>query len=206
LTDFDKKAAVWDSDPRRAERAQAVADAIRRRVPLHPGLTALEYGCGTGLLSFALRDSIGRITLADSSQGMLAVLAQKIAAGGIRNMTPLRLDLAVDPLPRERFQLIYTLMTLHHVADTAKLLKDFYQLLEPDGFLCISDLDKEDGSFHGPDFTGHQGFDREALRKLAGTVGFREIDFTTVFHAVRETETGKKDFPVFLMTARKLSG
>jgi ubiquinone/menaquinone biosynthesis C-methylase UbiE len=203
VTDFDKKAAGWDSDPRRAERARAVAEGIRASVPLHPGMRALEYGCGTGLLSFALRAELGPITLADSSPGMLAVLAEKIAAGSIRNMTPLRLDLAIDPLPRERFDFIYTLMTLHHVADTAKLLKDFYELLEAQGFLCIADLDKEDGSFHGLDFQGHKGFNREELRRLAARAGFREAAFTTVFHVTRETEEGKRVYPVFLMTARK---
>lgn len=203
MTTFDQKAATWDSDPRRAERARAVAEGIRASVPLHPGMAALEYGCGTGLLSFALRESLGPITLADSSLGMLAVLAEKIAAGSIRNMTPLRLDLAIDPLPNERFQLIYTLMALHHVADTAKLFEGFYTLLEAQGFLCIADLDKEDGSFHGPGFPGHKGFDRGELRELAGQIGFREIEFRTVFYVTKELEVGKKEFPVFLMTARK---
>jgi hypothetical protein len=34
VTDFDIKAAKWDSDPRRVERARAVADSIRKNVPL----------------------------------------------------------------------------------------------------------------------------------------------------------------------------
>jgi ubiquinone/menaquinone biosynthesis C-methylase UbiE len=203
VNDFDQKAATWDSDPRRAERARAVAAGIRASVPLHPGITALEYGCGTGLLSFALRRDLGPITLADSSPGMLAVLAEKIAAGSIHNMTPLRLDLATDPLPDQRFQLIYTLMTLHHVADTAKLLGDFCALLEAQGFLCVADLDKEDGSFHGPGFPGHKGFDRGELRELAEQIGFRDIEFRTVYYVTKEIEAGKKEFPVFLMTARK---
>jgi ubiquinone/menaquinone biosynthesis C-methylase UbiE len=203
VTDFDTKAATWDADPRRVKRARAVADGIRAHVPLHPAMTALEYGCGTGLLSFALHKSLGPITLADSSPGMLAVLAEKITAGSIRNLTPVRLDLTADPLPRERYQVIYTLMTLHHVPDTAKLLKDFYDLLETPGFLCIADLDTEDGSFHGPGFPGHKGFDREELRKLAAISGLREIAFDTIFHVSKETENGIKDFPLFLMTARK---
>jgi ubiquinone/menaquinone biosynthesis C-methylase UbiE len=203
LIDFDQKAAGWDSDPRRGQRARTVADAIRNHVPLSTAMTALEYGCGTGLLSFALQDAIGRITLADSSPGMLAVLAEKIAAGGIRNMTPVRLDLAADPLPRERYQLIYTLMTLHHVADTAKLLKDFYDLLETPGFLCIADLDKEDGSFHGPEFPGHKGFDRNELKGLVLSIGFHDVLFTTVLHIFKPVNETPKDFPLFLMIAKK---
>ena len=48
----------------------------------------------------------------------------------------------------ERFDLVYTLMTLHHIPDTAKILGSFQALLQPGGVLCIADLDKEDGSFH----------------------------------------------------------
>ena len=99
MNDFDQKAAQWDAKPVRVERAQAVAAGIKAALPLASHLTALEYGCGTGLLSFALQPYLGHITLADSSSGMLTVLREKIAAGNIQNMTPLQLDLMTDPLP-----------------------------------------------------------------------------------------------------------
>ena len=122
MTDFDSRAKDWDEVPGRVERANAVAAAIREQVALSRAMKALEYGCGTGLLSFALQAELGSITLADSSSGMLEVLREKIARGGITNMSPFRLDLAVDPVPAERFDLVYTLMTLHHIPDTAKIL------------------------------------------------------------------------------------
>ena len=80
MNEFDQKASQWDAKPVRVERAQAVAESIKARCPLSPHMTALEYGCGTGLLSFALQPYLGHITLADSSSGMLAVLRDKIAA------------------------------------------------------------------------------------------------------------------------------
>src|SRR5512136_2053243 len=182
MNEFDQKAAQWDAKPVRVERAQAVADGIKAALPLSPHLTALEYGCGTGLLSFALQPHLGHITLADSSTGMLAVLREKIAAANIRNMTPLRLDLIADPLPAERYQLIYTLMTLHHIPDTDRMLRAFYQLLDAPGYLCVADLDKEDGTFHEEEFHGHLGFDRNELGERASQAGFQTINFTTVFH------------------------
>jgi ubiquinone/menaquinone biosynthesis C-methylase UbiE len=98
MTNFDERAKDWDSDPKKVERARTVADAIRKAIPLSREMTALEYGCGTGLLSFALQEELGQITLADTSQGMLDVLTEKISASGVRNMKPLRLDLTTDPL------------------------------------------------------------------------------------------------------------
>ncbi|MBN1439993.1 MAG: class I SAM-dependent methyltransferase [Anaerolineales bacterium] len=206
MTEFDRKAKDWDQSPVKTERAQAVAGAVARRVPLSRGMRALEYGCGTGLLSFALRRRLGRITLADSSEGMLAVLSEKIAGAGIRNMFPLRLDLTTDPPPPERYGLIYSLMALHHIPDTAGILRAFFSLLEENGFACIADLDSEDGSFHGGGFDGHRGFDRGELQALAVRAGFRKVAFDTVFRMRKQTERGVREFPLFLMTAEKPGG
>ena len=201
--DFDAKAQEWDNDPVKLERAAAVAAAIRNRVRLSPDLSALEYGCGTGLLSFALSQELGSITLADSSAGMLAVLREKIAASGADHLRPMRLDLTVDPLPAERYDLIYTLMTLHHVSDVDRILRDFHALLRPDGALCIADLDREDGSFHGAGFDGHHGFEREALRDRLARAGFGEIQFDTCYMMRKSQGEGAREYPVFLAVARK---
>ena len=170
---------------------------------MSPDLSALEYGCGTGLLSFALSRELGRITLADSSAGMLAVLREKIAASGADHLRPMRLDLTVDPLPAERYDLIYTLMTLHHVSDVDRILRDFHALLRPDGALCIADLDREDGSFHGAGFDGHHGFEREALRDQLARAGFGEIQFDTCYMMRKSQGEGAREYPVFLAVARK---
>jgi ubiquinone/menaquinone biosynthesis C-methylase UbiE len=200
---FDQSAAGWDADPTKVERAMAVAQGIRASVQLSPNLSALEYGCGTGLLSFALQADLGQITLVDSSRGMLDVLEQKIASAGIHNMTPLRADFIIDPLPEAQVQLIYTLMTLHHIPDTDQILKSFYTLLDTPGYLCVADLDREDGSFHGHDFSGHPGFDRDELAEKAGRAGFKQVAFTTVFNTPREVGASVVYFPLFLMLATK---
>ena len=200
---FVQSAKTWDSDPLKVARAQAAADAISRSVPLTPAMRALEYGCGTGLLSFALHSRIGPVTLADNSTGMLSVLVEKLGACKITDMQPLKLDLETDPLPSARFDLIYTLMTLHHIADTDKILRDLFSLLESPGYLCVADLDSEDGSFHGPEFPGHEGFDREDLGQKAKHAGFSRVDFQTVFKMTKSDCPGQREFPVFLMTARK---
>jgi ubiquinone/menaquinone biosynthesis C-methylase UbiE len=203
MVNFDERAGDWDNDPVKLERANRVAEGMRRQVSLNRELTALEYGCGTGLLSFALQDDLGQITLADSSPGMLAVLAQKISMAGIHNMTPLRLDLSTDPQPEERFDLIYTLMVLHHIPDTKKILRHFYDLLKKPGAVCIADLDQEHGSFHGQDFDGHKGFDRELLRHWLELTGFLNIRFESVYHMERAMDGHKKTFPLFLVCAEK---
>jgi len=41
-------------------------------------LNALDFGCGTGLLSFKLKDFFKTITLTDNSEGMISVLQEKV--------------------------------------------------------------------------------------------------------------------------------
>ena len=201
MADFDSKAKNWDAAPDRVERANAVAAAIREEVVLSGTLIALEYGCGTGLLSFALQPELGQITLADNSAGMLEVLKEKIARGGITNMSPLRLDLADDPLPADRFDLVYTLMTMHHIPDTAKILGCFHALLQPCGILCIADLDKEHGSFHAhePGFDGHNSFDRAGLGLELEQAGFSNVRFSTCYTMMKDG----RSYPLFLAVAEK---
>ena len=116
-------------------------------------------------------------------------------------MRPIQLDLTTDPLPEQRFDIIYSLMTFHHIPDTDAILRNLHALLCRPGYLCIADLDSEDGSFHGDEFSGHKGFDRHDLARQAEQAGFSKIGFSTVF----EVRKGKPErgYPVFLMTRGK---
>lgn len=200
---FDEKAGGWDNDPKKIMRAERVAEAIRETVPLKPGFRVLEYGCGTGLLGFSLLPYVGHLVLADSSVGMLEIVDEKIAAAGSDRARSLRLDLCHDPVPQQRYDLVCSLMTLHHVGDYQRLLEKFFRLLDPGGYLCIADLDSEDGSFHGEGFTGHQGFERSHLEKAVLDPGFNNVRFRTVFEIERGQEDSRRIYPVFLLTAQK---
>lgn len=133
MTDFDQKARSWDDDPAKRERADAVAQGIRATIPLRSEMRALEYGCGTGLLSFALRDDFKAITLADTSRGMLQVLAEKISDAGAAQMHPVLLADGADALVPSSFDILYSMMVLHHLPDTDASLRRFHELLAPGG-------------------------------------------------------------------------
>jgi ubiquinone/menaquinone biosynthesis C-methylase UbiE len=92
-------------------------------------------------------------------------------------------------------------MTLHHIPDTAKILDSFHSLLQPGGVVCISDLDKEDGSFHShePDFAGHKGFERAGLGQELEQAGFTNVRFSTCYSLIKDGRT----YPLFLAVAEK---
>jgi ubiquinone/menaquinone biosynthesis C-methylase UbiE len=199
MSDFDSRARTWDADPSKVERAERVAEAIRREVPVHPSMRVFEYGCGTGLLGFALQPFVKHVTLADTSSEMLAVLREKIAAQQATNMTPVQLDLLGPAVPETRYDLVCTLLTLHHIPDTDRILQRFHAVLARGGTVCVSDLEVEDGSFHGPGFDGHHGFDRADLARRLAAAGFEGIRITTPWTVARHG----RDYPLFLAIARK---
>lgn len=183
---FDEAAATWD-DPAKVERAATVAAAIARTVPVGPTTRLLEYGAGTGLVTEALRDHVGPVTLADASEGMRSVMASKVAAGTLPADGRIwALDLATDPPPDEQFDLIVTVMVLHHITNLDRVLAGFATLLAPGGNLCVVDLDHEDGSFHGEGFAGHHGFHRPTLAAQLTAAGFAEPAFSDCAQMVRD--------------------
>ena len=173
-------------------------------VPLSRDMRALEVGCGTGLLSFALHEELGSVVATDPSQGMIDVLQGKILATGIGNIAVLKTDLLVEPLPSGPFHLVFLQMALHHIPDVDGFFRTAHGLLGPGGWLCVADLDTEDGSFHGMGTEGvHLGFDRSDLVHHVEEAGFQALDVSTVFEIRKEVEGGERVFPIFLLVARR---
>ncbi|MBF0277150.1 MAG: class I SAM-dependent methyltransferase [SAR324 cluster bacterium] len=199
---FDERAKDWDT-PLKMIRANKIAEFMKKKLTFKGSLKGLEYGCGTGLLSFALLSQFQQITLADSSEGMLKVLEEKIRASGTKKMTPILLDLMEDPPPAAHFDLIYSLLTFHHVPDTERILNIFHSILTDEGEICIVDLDKEDGSFHGENLQVHHGFDRRELEEKAEKAGFQKIRFETCHSIKKEARGELQEFPLFMMIAQK---
>jgi ubiquinone/menaquinone biosynthesis C-methylase UbiE len=204
---FDQSAAHWDENPRRLGIVRAVGDAILREAAPTREMTVLDYGCGTGLLGLYLLPHVCSVTGADSSAGMLEVLDRKIAEGGLSTMRTLRLDLACDPVPDARFDLIVSSMVLHHIADPDRALRAFFDMLRPGGVVCLADLDSESGAFHGAEAAGtvhHHGFDRAAVRARLARIGFAEARDATALEFSKPVERGGEEaFSIFLITARR---
>jgi len=200
--DFDSEAPAWDEQPARVQLAKDVASAITRQVTLRADMEVLDFGCGTGLLTLRLAPLVKSITGVDSSRGMLNVLGAKIARQNLTNVKTLLLDLeAGDVLPDE-YDLIVSNMTLHHIQCIGPLLDRFYKAISSGGYLCLADLDPDDGLFHD-DNQGifHSGFERAALRQAFADAGFEDVQDTTAAVVTKPTRLGKlRRFTIFSMT------
>ena len=203
-SNFDKKAASWDEEPRRVELARQVANAIVTSVKPTAEMDALDFGCGTGLLTLFLQPRLGSITGVDSSRGMLDILEGKVREQGLANVRALLCDVGRGERPDGRYHLIVSGMTLHHVAELAPLFRLFYELLLPGGTVSVADLDKEDNTFHDdPTGVHHFGFERPLVKRMLADAGFTEFRDTTVAVIQKGSLDHVREYPVFLVSARK---
>ena len=201
MATFDERAADWDT-PRRIARAEEAAQTIEGAIDIPPGCRAIEVGAGTGLLGLALRPRLGSLVLADTSEGMLAEADRKIEEGRLDGVRTVHFDVASDAPPSGApFDLVVSLLLLHHVKDTNAALAGMHRLVTTGGQIAAIDLDTEDGSFHSPEAEGvhHNGFDRERLAALAGAAGFVDV---RVGDGHPIDDEGRR-YPMFLLTARR---
>jgi cyclopropane fatty-acyl-phospholipid synthase-like methyltransferase len=201
-TYFDHVAQNWDQDQTRHDRAQAVAAQLHAQIKFTPTMTVLEFGCGTGLLGFNLLPDVAALTFADSSAGMLAQVQQKITAQQLPHADTLLLTAPLQPLPRQ-YDVIVSLLTLHHIADYRATLRWLVQHLQPQGYLAIADLDSEDGSFHDKDQPEHHGFTRADLRQVFTDCGLTNLADSTPYIIKKLRSAIWQTYPLFLMTGQR---
>ena len=206
---FNDKAKEWDNDPMKLDRAFILANEVKDYLKPDTSMNAFELGCGTGLLGYFLRDSFHSITLADSSEEMIKVLEERINNEHINNLHPLLMDFLTYEPGAIKYDVILTFMTLHHISDLDTIISKFNKLLRNSGYLCIADLEKEDGTFHEnmTDFEGYLGFEKKNLEKLLTKVGFKIRMYKTFYQIEKTMNDGKKKvFPLFMMMAQKTEG
>lgn len=201
---FDEQASTWDEKPDRKERAQSAWELLRSQIVFKNINSVLDYGCGTGLLGYHMVDLVEQITFCDTSKPMLEQVEIKRATNAYKNVKTLCADFTVDELPAEKYDLIVSMLVLHHVVAIDALLAAFNKVLNKDGKLVWIDLDEEDGSFHHHDDTiPHLGFSRSSLEALMQTHGFTIKYYSTELNIKKEVDEVFKEFPLFVLVAEK---
>jgi tRNA (cmo5U34)-methyltransferase len=198
-SEFDARAREWDENKIHTDRSVAIAATMKEMIPIKHSMKALEYGAGTGILSFLLKDDFTEITLMDNSKEMIQVCREKTQYFQTKHITPLLFDLEHHYF-EGKFDIIYNQMVLHHVMDIQGILGKFQTLLNRGGYLVIADLYTEDGSFHGPDAKVHLGFEPDQLIDDLKQKGFDKARYKTCFIVKRDSG---KEYPIFLMVAEK---
>ncbi|MBN2627486.1 MAG: methyltransferase [Spirochaetales bacterium] len=202
---FDEAAADWDKQEYRHKRLLTVSDAIAGEIPLSDSMNGLDFGCGTGLLGFSLIDRIGHMTFVDTSPGMIDQVRLK-GREGYENKASWEVRDINGGDWSAAFDLIVSMMALHHVPDALGALEQLAKVLEPGGYLGLCDLEEEDGSFHPPHMEYiHRGFNVKLLEDHLTALGLEKVSRTTPFVNRKEVEGKVKEYPLFLLVYRKKS-
>lgn len=177
-TYFDAAAMTWDTKQQRVAQAKAIAEIIELTIPLSKDTKAMEFGCGTGLLGFNLIDKVGELTFSDTSLGMLSEVANKIR--NYSHKAAKILDLNIAKISA-KYDLIFSSMVFHHIPDHTDAIMALIGSLHVGGYICICDLDKEDGTFHSKEIVPHHGFERSEIEQLLLNAGLDLIYSQTGF-------------------------
>jgi len=106
------------------------------------GQSILDYGCGTGVLTFPLSRSVspdGIVHAVEDKDGFIREsVAQQCRAAD--NVQVLLAENGTIPVDDASVDAICTLATLHHVPDKLKLFREFSRVLKVGGRLVIGDV------------------------------------------------------------------
>lgn len=199
---FDAKASTWDQSNEKFVRAQQIANEIMQSIDLKHVSSVLDFGCGTGLLGFNFVNHVKKVTFADISKGMLEQVKIKAETNNIKNYQILDLG---DTELIENYDLIISLLALHHVEDLARTLDKLISKLNQNGYFCLCDVDTEDGSFHYPAVVPHNGIDRNQIVEILEKRGIRIEQNVTVHKMLKTVNAQVKEYSIFMILGRRVS-
>jgi SAM-dependent methyltransferase len=131
------------ADP--ARDAWQKPDAVVAALRLRPGQVACDVGAGPGYFTLRLARAVGpsgRVFAVDVEPKILDALRERLAASGLRNVTPV-LALAGDPLlPDAACDVVLVVDTYHHFPERVAYLGRLARALRPEGRIVNIDYHK----------------------------------------------------------------
>lgn len=101
--------------------------------------SALEVGCGPGYMSNAMRDRCGfTVTGTDVDPGEIEFAAR--LSQGRDGLTFLEADVTALPFADSAFDLVLSMMVMHHITDWPDALDEIVRVLRPGGYFLFHDL------------------------------------------------------------------
>lgn len=107
------------------------------RLGLSPGWQCLDIGAGTGSIAVELAARVGpggTVVALDIDTRFLEPLAAA-------NLQVVQSDLAEQPLPAARFDLVHARLVLEHLPQREQVLREMAAALKPGGWLLVEDFD-----------------------------------------------------------------
>ncbi len=122
--------------PENAAKKLPMLEEMLSFADLPAGGKALEVGCGPGYMSHALFERGFDVTGTDLDPGEIEFASRGAPAGG-----PAFLEADATELPFEnaRFDLVLSMMVLHHMRDWRNAIAEAARVLKPGGYFLINE-------------------------------------------------------------------
>lgn len=144
----------------------------------------LDVGCGPGRLSLSLAEITGHVTGIDLTPEMLAQAKAHQADRRIANVEWVQGDILPMPFQEQRFTLVVTQATFHHLADPQAVLREMIRVCAAHGRILVIDLtpdcakaDAFDDMERLRDPSHVRAWPAAELRKLGAAAGLEELAF-----------------------------
>ncbi len=194
---FEAMANEYDTSER-IEIASIISNALREYIVNSKDKSAIDFGCGTGLVGLNLINEFQSMLFLDTSQNMLEQIKKKFASSNLQNGATLCYDFETEFRSDIKADYILATQVLLHIKDVERVLSRLYDILNQGGHLLIVDFDKNEAVISDK---VHNGFDQAELKEKMIKIGFQEIASKTFY-------SGKKifmnqDASLFILDAKK---
>lgn len=180
---FEMIANMYDT-PERIHIAKISSDAIQEYLVDTRGKSAIDFGCGTGLVGMNLLDNFRSVLFLDTSPNMISQIKQKVSDLNIQNADTVCFDLEKESLSGLHSDYIFMVQVLLHISDAETILTRLYDVLDEGGHLLIVDFNENEQIVS--DIVQH-GFDQIELASIMTRIGYRNVQSKTFY-------TGSKIF------------
>src|SRR5689334_9934120 len=119
------------------------ARKLLHRAGIKPGMSVVDLGCGTGMVTKLLAELVGptgEVIGVDYSAAQVEQ-ARALLPSELSNVRFIQASATDTGLPREAFDLVYCRFLLIHLTDPEAALREMRELLKPDGILACEDGD-----------------------------------------------------------------
>ena len=194
---FDSIANSYDN-PERHHIAKVASDAIKEYLGDAKSKSAIDFGCGTGLVGMNLLSEFESMIFLDASENMLHIVETKISEVDSGNASTLCFDFESSSQSDLRADYIFMAQVLLHIQDYEALLAKLHAVLNDEGHLLIVDFNKTDKVVSD---LVHNGFDQEQLKESMLKIGYKDIRSKTIYSGTKLFMN--QDASIFIMDAKK---
>ncbi|NOX99693.1 MAG: methyltransferase domain-containing protein [Verrucomicrobia bacterium] len=131
---------------KQANRTEVFELSILQEAGLREGMSAIDVGCGPGLVSLTMAKVVGpkgKVIGIDTSQDLLKAAEKSQESAGLENVSFHEADAYDIDLPEETFDFAYSRLVFQHLAEPQVALDQILNVLKPGGLMCLVDIDDQ---------------------------------------------------------------